>query len=133
VGLVRGKAGIQEYTDAAVNDPAVKRVRELARAEGDASISEDQAHVFVETVDGRRVEKFVEESLGNLRRPLSDAQLGDKFRDQAIVNLPASVVDALLRQCWMIDQLDDVGTLVEASRPAGAVRTGMGGRAGSRS
>ena len=36
VGLVRGKAGIQEYTDAAVNDPAVKRVRELARATGDA-------------------------------------------------------------------------------------------------
>ena len=29
VGLVRGKAGIREYTDEAVNDPAVKRVREL--------------------------------------------------------------------------------------------------------
>ena len=28
VGLVRGKAGLQEYTDEAVNDPAVKRVRE---------------------------------------------------------------------------------------------------------
>ena len=56
VGLVRGKAGIQEYTDAAVNDPAVKRVRELTRAAGDSSITEDQAHVTVETVDGRRVE-----------------------------------------------------------------------------
>ena len=31
VGLVRGKAGLHEYTDEAVNDPAVKRVRELAR------------------------------------------------------------------------------------------------------
>ena len=34
VGLVRGKAGIQEYTDAAVNDPAVKRVRELTTGRG---------------------------------------------------------------------------------------------------
>ena len=116
VGLVRGKAGIQEYTDAAVNDPAVKRVRELTRAAGDAAITEDQAHVAVETVDGRRVEAFVEESLGNLRRPLSDAQLEAKFRDQAAVNLPAGVVDALIEQCWQIDRLDDVGALVEASR-----------------
>ena len=116
VGLVRGKAGIQEYTDAAVNDPAVKRVRELARAAGDSSITEDQAHVTVETVDGRRVEAFIEESLGNLRRPLSDAQLEAKFRDQAAVNLPPGVVDALIEQCWQIDRLDDVGALVEASR-----------------
>jgi 2-methylcitrate dehydratase PrpD len=116
VGLVRGKAGVQEYTDATVNDPAVKRVRELTRATGDSSITEDQAHVTVEAVDGRRVEVFVRESLGNLRRPLSDAQLEDKFRDQAAVNLPQGVVDALIRQCWQIDGMDDVGALVEASR-----------------
>src|SRR3954466_1723084 len=42
VGLVRGKAGIQEYGDAAVNDPAVKQVRERATAVGDPSITEDQ-------------------------------------------------------------------------------------------
>ena len=35
IGLVRGKAGIREYTDEAVNDPPVKRVRELATAVGD--------------------------------------------------------------------------------------------------
>src|SRR5579864_4941405 len=28
IGLVRGKAGIQEFTDEAVNDPAIRRVRE---------------------------------------------------------------------------------------------------------
>ena len=32
VGLVRGRAGLDEYTDAAVNDPDVKRVRERATA-----------------------------------------------------------------------------------------------------
>src|SRR5687768_11146866 len=116
VGLVRGRAGIQEYTDEAVNDAAIRRVRELTRAAGDSGITEDQAHVTVETVDGRQVEMFVRESLGNLRRPLSDAQLEDKFRDQAAVNLPQSVVDTLIRQCWQIDQLDDAGALVEASR-----------------
>ena len=49
VGLVRGRAGVQEYTDEAVNDPAVKRVRELTEATGDPAITEDQAHVTVDT------------------------------------------------------------------------------------
>ena len=35
VGLVRGKGGLREYTDEAVNDPAIKRVRELTTAVGD--------------------------------------------------------------------------------------------------
>jgi 2-methylcitrate dehydratase PrpD len=118
VGLVRGRAGIQEYTDDAVNDPAVKRVRELTEATGDPSITEDQAHVVVETRDGRRVETFIEQSLGNLGRPLSDAQLEAKFKDQAVVNVPVSTVDALVADCWRIDALAGVGALVEASRAA---------------
>src|SRR5207344_3258997 len=32
IGLVRGKAGLNEYSDETVNDPQVKRVRELATA-----------------------------------------------------------------------------------------------------
>ena len=63
------QSGHPGHTDAAVNDPAVKRVRELTRAAGDNGITEDQAHVTVETVNGRRLEMFVRESLGNLRRP----------------------------------------------------------------
>src|SRR5205814_7756329 len=67
IGLVRGKAGIQEYTDEAVNEPAIKRVRERATATGDPSLSEDQAYIEVELADGRKLTKFVEASLGNLK------------------------------------------------------------------
>src|SRR5262247_3247733 len=81
VGLVRGKGGLREYTDDAVNDPAIKRVRESATAVGDPAITEDQAHIEVELKDGRRLTKFVEQSLGNIHRPLSDRQLEEKFRD----------------------------------------------------
>jgi 2-methylcitrate dehydratase PrpD len=120
VGLVRGKAGIQEYTDEAVNDPHVKRVREHATAVGDPSITEDQARIEVELADGRVLTKFVEQSLGNLARPLSDRQLDDKFRDQGVLALPAADVESLIKLCWQIDGLDDVGELVNAALPAGA-------------
>jgi 2-methylcitrate dehydratase PrpD len=123
VGLVRGKAGLREYTDEAVNDPAIKRVRELTTAVGDPSITEDQARIEVELKDGRRLSRFVEQSLGNIHRPLSDRQLEDKFRDQAVLVLPAGDVDSLIQSCWRIDQLDDVRDLVTLAVPNVVART----------
>ena len=120
VGLVRGKGGLREYTDEAVNDPVIKRVREAATAVGDPSITEDQAHIEVELNDGRRVTKFVEQSLGNIHRPLTDRQLDEKFRDQAVMVLPASEVESLIQLCWRIDQIDDVREVVMAAVPAAA-------------
>ncbi|HWF10555.1 MAG TPA: MmgE/PrpD family protein [Bryobacteraceae bacterium] len=107
VGLVRGKAGIREYTDEAVNDPAIRRVRELATATADPSITEDQVHLEVELASGERITEFVEQSLGNVHRPLTDAQLEEKFRDQAHGN-----VDEAIRLCWRIDELADVNELI---------------------
>ena len=118
VGLVRGKGGLREYTDEAVNDPQIKRVREATTAVGDPSVSEDQSRIEVELTDGRRLTKFVEQSLGNIHRPLSDRQLEDKFRDQAVLVLPARDVEALIERCWRIDELDDVGELVTATVPS---------------
>jgi 2-methylcitrate dehydratase PrpD len=120
VGLVRGKGGLREYTDEAVNDRAIKRVRESTTATGDASITEDQAHIEVELSDGRRLTKFVEQSLGNIHRPLTDKQLDEKFRDQALLVLPSREVESVIQQCWDIDALDDVGELVRTTVPGGA-------------
>jgi 2-methylcitrate dehydratase PrpD len=120
VGLVRGKGGLPEYTDEAVNDPVIKRVRESATAVGDPAITEDQAHVEVELKDGRRLTKFVEQSLGNVHRPLSDRQLDEKFRDQAVLVLPAADVERLIDLCWRIDALEDVGDIVNGAVPAHA-------------
>ena len=120
VGLVRGKGGLREYTDEAVNEPAIKRVRELTTATGDSSITEDQSHIEVELRDGRRLEKFVEQSLGNIHRPLTDRQLEEKFRDQAVLVLPARDVETAIELCWKIDQLEDVGELVRATVPGAA-------------
>jgi 2-methylcitrate dehydratase PrpD len=117
VGLVRGRAGVREFTDEAVNDPGVKRIRELASAVADASLTEDQARIEVDLAGGRTVSRFVEQSLGNVHRPLSDRQLDDKFRDQAVLALPAPQVEALIRLCWQIDELDHVGDVVSASVP----------------
>lgn len=115
VGLTRGKAGLQEYTDEAVNDPKVRSVREKVTASSDDSITEDQSHIEVELADGRKMVRFVEQSLGNVHRPLTDRQLEDKLRDQSVPLLGESNVNRLIDLCWRIDQLDDVSELIRAT------------------
>lgn len=117
IGLVRGKAGIQEYTDEAVNDPQIKRVRELVTAVGDPSVTEDQARIEVELATGAKLTRFVEQSLGNIHRPMSDQQLEDKFRDQAVAALPAAQAEKALELCWRIDGMGDVAELIRAAVP----------------
>jgi 2-methylcitrate dehydratase PrpD len=112
LGLVRGKAGVQEFSDEAVNDPVLQRVRNLVVPAGDPSITEDQSDIEVELESGQKLHRFVECSLGNLRRPLSDQQLEEKLKDQA--RLPRA--DRLIDLCWKLDELQDVNDLVSATR-----------------
>lgn len=111
IGLVRGKGGLQEFTDAAVNDAALQRVRERVTPIADPAITEDQSDIEVELENGQLLHRFIECSLGNLKRPLSDKQLEEKFRDQAHL----AHVNRLLDLCWQLDQLADVQDLVTAT------------------
>jgi 2-methylcitrate dehydratase PrpD len=119
VGLVRGRAGLRDYTDEAVNDPSVRAVRERTKAMADdPAVTEDGVRVEVELSDGRLLERRLEGSLGNLARPLSDEQLSAKFRDQATLVLDPERSERLLQLCWRIDALEDVGEIVESSLTA---------------
>jgi 2-methylcitrate dehydratase PrpD len=117
IGLVRGKAGLQEFSDSAANDPAIKLVRERVMAVADPSLTEDQAQIEIELADGRKLSRFVEQSLGNLRRPLTDRQLEDKFRDQAAGRLSNGRVEQLIELCWSLEGLQNVNELISATVP----------------
>lgn len=117
IGLVRGKGGIQEFTAEAVADPDIARVRDRTTATADSAVTEDQVAIEVELAGGEVLELFVEQSLGNVHRPLSNVQLEDKFRDQGILALPLERVDALIADCWRLESLADAGDLPRASVP----------------
>jgi 2-methylcitrate dehydratase PrpD len=110
LGLVRGKAGIQEFSDAAASDPVLQGIRDRVVPVGDASITEDQSDVTVELADGRTLHRFIECSLGNIKRPLSDRQLEEKFLDQA------SSGKRVIEMCWRLEQIENVGDLVKATQ-----------------
>jgi len=121
IGLARGKGGLKEFTDEAVADPVLARLRERVSVTADERVSEDQVDISVRLSDGRTLELFVEQSLGNIHRPLTNADLEEKFRDQAVLALPAAQVELLIESCWGIDTLDDAGEIARATQPPEAM------------
>jgi 2-methylcitrate dehydratase PrpD len=121
IGLVRGRAGLAEFTDEAVNEPAIARVRAITTAVADPSVTEDQAHIEVELRDGRRLPKWVEASLGNVKRPMSDTQLEAKFREQAALVLASSRVDVLVGRLWALDESTDMREVIDLALPAALI------------
>jgi 2-methylcitrate dehydratase PrpD len=115
VALVRRAAGLAEGSDACVRDPAVIAVRDRIEALPDASVGRDGAVVRLELADGRILEQRVEHCIGSLARPMSDAELEDKFLGQASQVLPDAAARALMRLCARLEALDDVAQVARAS------------------
>jgi 2-methylcitrate dehydratase PrpD len=117
VGLIYGRAGEEEYSDAVVNDPRVVATRNKVQATVDNSIDEDSAHVTAVLRDGRRVEVDVEHAIGSMRNPLSDAQLEAKFSSLVTPVLGEAKAREITALCWKLGSAPDVRTLTALCRP----------------
>ena len=117
IGLVRGKAGLAEFSDETVNDPQVKAVREKVRPTSLPGLAEDAVRVEIELTNGERIGKQVDHAIGNLGRPMTEPELEEKFRDQAAPMLSAARVDALIALCWKAGELRDMRELIDATLP----------------
>lgn len=106
-----GLSTSKHYTDDAVRGEEVTALRQKVTVEIDASIRVDEAHITVTLHDGTTHYHHVDHALGSLERPMSDANLNQKFIDLVSDILPASQVQKGLEKCWQVNTLPDVGVL----------------------
>ena len=116
-GLVFGRAGEHQYDDAIVNREDMVALRRKVVATVDDSIAEESADVTAILKDGRREHVFVKDAVGSIGRPLTDAMLEAKFRDQAEPVIGKAKVDAALAACWKLGEAKDVDAVVAGARP----------------
>jgi 2-methylcitrate dehydratase PrpD len=117
VGLVYGRAGEDEFSDAVVNDPRVVELRGKVQAIVDDSIAEEAVRVAAVLKDGRRVDVRVDHAIGSLRNPLSDAQLEAKFGSLVEPVLGAARAREITRACREMAAANDIGSLTALCRP----------------
>jgi len=115
-GLIYGRAGEDEFSDAVVTDPLVVQTRNKVQAVVDDSIDEAAVRVSALLRNGERVDVYVEHAIGSLQKPLTDAQLQDKFNALVVPVLGQARADEITRTCWQLGSVADVRTLTSLCR-----------------
>lgn len=116
VMLVHGRAGLEEFTDAAIRDAEVLRLAAKVRYELDASIDYPRhfsGHVKVYLDDGTLLEENQPHPRGGFEDPLPPADIEEKFRANAKLALPLERVDAVLDAVRHLEALPSTRQLSE--------------------
>lgn len=121
VGLIDGKGGPQQFSDAAAVDPQIAALRELVRVHTDPAIPNDEAFVSATLRDGTVHEHHTRHASGSAGAPLTDAQLHAKA-DLVARPVLGERTQAFMETAWRVDQLASVRELTALLCPAGDVR-----------
>lgn len=115
LAIVRGSAGMRDFSDANANDPEIVGLRDRVAATVDKTILEHQVRARITLKNGRVVTQFVEHVVGSLERPMSDADLEAKALDLMKGVLPDPQARALLDLCWKAETLPSAAHLAAAA------------------
>ncbi len=96
LGLVRQRAGVAEFEQDAVDDPALAAMRARVEARLDAGLPRGAARLTATRRDGSRQVVLVEHPTGSGANPMSDAALEAKLRDNLALGGFAPRADALV-------------------------------------
>ena len=64
--------------------------------------------------DGRRLEKFIENAIGSVKNPMTDAMLEAKFLDLAGGVLTQAKAKRLMDLCWKVETLANAADIAKA-------------------
>jgi 2-methylcitrate dehydratase PrpD len=115
--LVLGKAGLDQFTDACVNDPAVKEMRRKVEVAGDPTISTIAVEMDFWTKDGKKHSVSTEAARGSSANPLKDSEIEQKLLDEARSWRPAHDIKPLIDAVWALDKSGDVSNLAAMTVP----------------
>ncbi len=119
VALTRGRAGLPEFSDAAVADPVLRALGQKVVFKDDASFTVDGVALRVLLDDGSEIATRIDAARGSLGRPLTDGELENKLHDLSAFGgsgcEPAALIDAV----WRLDSASDVQSVLAlaAGRP----------------
>lgn len=112
VCLARGRAGLDEFSDACVALPDWRAFADRVVFLDDARYGIEAATVTLHLRDGRMLSHHVEAARGSLAVPLRDDDLSRKLETLAAWGGSGCVPGPLLEALWSLDTLDDVGRLM---------------------
>ncbi|WP_319453232.1 MULTISPECIES: MmgE/PrpD family protein [unclassified Mycobacterium] len=111
------RVGTEELGEDILTRADIVDLRDRVKVVADPALGKQAADVELVLASGRTLTTEVRGNRGTPAAPLSDDELGTKFRDLVGPVLGSERTEALLSTCWNIDQLDDVSTLLAQTVP----------------
>src|SRR5205085_4626848 len=118
VALLDGAAGLAQYADRRVADPAVRALRARVAVEEDAGVPVESAIVTLRLADGSSFTEQVRDGRGTPGRPMSDDELDGKVSELAAFGAPFVDAPALIAAIRGIEEESDAARIVGLTVPA---------------
>src|SRR5580700_10129332 len=109
VAMVEGAAGEKQFSDRAVQDPAIVALRTRVVPVVDSTVKPEQVEMTLTLKDGRQLEKTIQHAIGSLEAPMTDHDLESKFTDLAEGILKPEQIQKLIALCWDVEKLSNAG------------------------
>jgi 2-methylcitrate dehydratase PrpD len=120
--VIRRRAGLREFTNETVADPAIQAMEERVLVEVDPELEalgfeHVRAKVTVELTNGRTLFGEADVAIGHPLKPMSRSQLEDKFRECAEGVLSPARSQQVIDAVWELEDARSLDRLVAALRP----------------
>ena len=109
-----GKSQARQYSDAAVQIPAVNTLRSKVQVALEPGLRVDEAKVTMTLQDGRVLQHHVVHALGSIERPMNDEQVDAKFMDLGLNVMTPEQARQALAACRAVGQAPDAGAMGRA-------------------
>jgi 2-methylcitrate dehydratase PrpD len=120
VVLIRGKAGLKEFSEDAIGDPRILNLAKKVRYELDPTMDYPRhfsGHVRINLDDGSVLEEDQPHPRGGLESPLPPEEIEKKFRANARLALSEEKVNGVIDLVRQLEELPLITVLSDALRP----------------
>lgn len=115
-------AGLESFSDEAVNDPVLRAMGTRVRFHQDDSYTIDSAKVVLRFKNRPSIEEYIDVARGSPKGPLTDDELETKLRDLCRYGRSGCNADQLIDAIWKLEDTDDAKDLIRLAvapeRPA---------------
>ena len=108
IALLRGEAGVRNFTDEAAKDLVVHACREKIKVIAEEGFSKDEARVVIHLQNGREIIREISEA----QPPMSQQALEQKFRELVTFGAPHCNADELLETLVRFVQMTNAADLI---------------------
>jgi 2-methylcitrate dehydratase PrpD len=116
--LLFRRAGLAQFTDDCVRDPAVLALRAKVEVVQDPAIAVDAAAVQICNANGEELSVMVPHARGSVARPMSDRDIEEKVLTLAAGWRADHDVRPLIDAVWALDRAEDASALLRLTIPA---------------